>query len=89
MKLEKFLLAATAAAVLVFSGCSVEQTKEAKLPDVNVQATEGQMPEYDVDTAEVEVTTEKKDVKVPDVDVSTETKKVDVPDVDVTMPKDK
>ena len=87
------------------SGCSVKQTEEAKLPDVKVTTTEGNLPKYDVDVADVDVKTETKQVEVPDVDVSTKTKtievevpdvdvkkdKVDVkvPDVDVTMPGEK
>lgn len=92
-------------ATVVASGCSVKQTEEAKLPDVKVTTTEGNLPKYDVDVAEVDVKTETKQVEVPDVDVSTKTKtievevpdvdvkkdKVDVkvPDVDVTMPGEK
>lgn len=49
------------------AACDVDQTKEAELPEVEVK--DGQMPEYDVDTAEVEVGTEKKTIEVPDVDV--------------------
>lgn len=49
------------------AACDVDQTKEAELPEVEVR--EGQMPEYDVDTAEVEVGTEEKTIEVPTVDV--------------------
>jgi hypothetical protein len=34
------------------AACSVEQTEEGELPDVDVQG--GQLPEYDVDAADVE-----------------------------------
>ena len=90
---------------LAATGCSVKQTEEAKLPDVKVTTSEGNMPKYDVDVADVEVKGEKKTVDVPDVDVgsekktvevnvpdvdtSTEKKEITVPDVDVTMPEDK
>ncbi|WP_017664446.1 hypothetical protein [Porphyrobacter sp. AAP82] len=47
--------------------CDVDQTKEAELPEVEVKG--GQMPEYDVEPAEVEVKTEKKTIEVPTVDV--------------------
>ena len=59
-------------ATLSLVACDVEQTEEGSLPDVDVEG--GNMPEYDVDTA--------------DVDVGTKEKTVTVPDVDVTMPDD-
>jgi hypothetical protein len=59
------------ALLTVFStGCRVRQTEEGKLPDVDVSAEGGKMPEYDVDAADVDVKTEKREVTVPDVDVN-------------------
>ncbi|GAB6388176.1 hypothetical protein [Stutzerimonas marianensis] len=57
---------------LGMAGCDVEKTEEGEMPEVNVEG--GKMPEYDVDT--------------PDVDVGTKEKTVTVPDVDVDMPDD-
>ena len=51
------------------NACDVDQTKEAKAPEVDV--TGGQMPEYNVTTPDVNVTTEKKTVEVPTVSVKT------------------
>ncbi len=62
------------AAILSASACDVDQTKEAKLPEVEVNTSEGQMPEFDVDG--------------PTVNVGTETKTIEVPTVDVDGPKD-
>ena len=50
------------------AACDVDQTQEGELPEVEV--TGGQMPEYDVETADVDVGTEKKTVEVPDVDIT-------------------
>lgn len=50
------------------AACDVDQTKEAELPEVDVKG--GQMPEYDVETADVDVGTKKTEVEVPDVDVT-------------------
>ena len=72
---------------LVASGCSVSQTEEGKLPDVKVTTTEGNLPKYDVDVADVELKKETKQVDLPDIDVGTETKTVEVPDVDVSQEK--
>jgi len=54
------------------AACDVDQTKEGELPNVEVEG--GQVPEFDVETA--------------DVDVGTKTTTVEVPDVDVNMPDD-
>ena len=72
----KNILAAFAATGFALSlvACDVDQTEEAEMPDVDVSAEEGNMPEFDVETA--------------DVDVGTEEVTVDVPDVDVEMPDD-
>lgn len=51
-------------------GCRVTQTEEGEMPDVDVQAEGGKLPEYDVDAADVEVKTEERTVTVPDVDVT-------------------
>lgn len=79
----------TAASILmVFSlgACSVEQTEEGEMPDVNVEG--GEMPEYDVDAADVDVGTDTATITVPDVDVSTDTATATIPDVDVNPPAD-
>ena len=55
------------------AACNVDQTQEGELPDVDVNASGGQMPEFDVDGPEVNVGTENRTVEVPTIDV-------DVPD---------
>ena len=53
------------------TGCRVRQTEEGELPDVDVSAEGGKLPEYDVDAADVDVKTEKREIEVPtDVDVN-------------------
>jgi len=52
------------AAFLSTSACDVDQTKEGKLPEVEVNASGGQMPEFDVDAPTVNVGTEKKTIEV-------------------------
>ncbi len=61
-------------AFLSASACDVDQTKEGSLPEVEVNASGGQMPEFDVDA--------------PSVNVGTETRTIEVPTVDVDSPKD-
>lgn len=62
--------AALLVAALGLAACDVEQTEEGSLPDVDIEAEAGSMPEYDVDTADVDVGTKEKTVTVPDVDVT-------------------
>jgi hypothetical protein len=50
------------------AACDVDQTQEGELPDVEV--TGGQMPEYDVETADIDVGTKEETVEVPDVDIT-------------------
>ena len=58
------------APVLAFglAACSVEQTEEGEVPDVDVEG--GALPEYDVDAADVDVGTDTATVTVPDVDIN-------------------
>ncbi|MBB3034269.1 hypothetical protein [Alteriqipengyuania lutimaris] len=61
--------AALGTAALALAGCDVEQTEEAEMPEVEG----GNMPEYDVDTADV------------DVDTDTTTEEIEVPTMDVDV----
>lgn len=66
--MNKTLTVLTAAAALGLAACEVEQTEEGEMPQVDVEG--GQLPEYDVDPAEVEFGTEERTITVPDVDVN-------------------
>jgi uncharacterized lipoprotein len=72
--------------VLPLAACQVRQTEEGELPEIDVQG--GNMPEYDVDTADVEIGTRETDVTVPDIDVTTEERTITVPDIDVRSPEE-
>ena len=56
---------------------------EFEAPEVDVEATGGELPDLDVDTADIDVGTEPATVEVPDVDVDTEEVDVDLPTIDV------
>ena len=66
----KRLIAASLIApfALGLAACDVDQTKEGEMPEV--QVTGGQLPEYDVETADVEVGTKETTVEVPDVKIT-------------------
>ncbi|MFL1894941.1 hypothetical protein ACJRPK_04510 [Aquimarina sp. 2-A2] len=87
MKKQLLLLAILSATLI---SCDVNQKKEAKLPDVDVDidAEEGQLPTYDVDWADVNVGTKTKTIKVPKVVVVMEEEEVEVPYIDLDMPNE-
>jgi hypothetical protein len=62
-------IAVMAAACFGLAACDVDQTQEGELPDVDVNATGGEMPEYNVEGPEVNVGTENVTTEVPTVDV--------------------
>jgi len=70
----KTALLAAAATTMMFalSACQVDKTQEGEMPDVRVEG--GQLPAYEVETAEV--------------DVGTRTTEVEVPTAEVVMPDD-
>jgi|SoiMethySBSTD1v2_1073268.scaffolds.fasta_scaffold94380_3 hypothetical protein len=73
---------AVAALALPLTACTVKKTEEGELPKVEG----GKLPEYEVQPAEVQVSSTPVEVTVPDVDVSTEKKTVEVPKVEIKSP---
>ena len=71
MKTRKFL-SLLVAPLFAFglAACDVDQTEEGSLPDVDVEG--GQVPEYDVDAADVDVGTDTQQVITPDIDIQNE-----------------
>lgn len=61
------VVAALGALAFGLAACDVDQTEEGELPEVNVEG--GNLPEFDVDTADVDVRTEERTVEVPVIDV--------------------
>lgn len=68
--LKSAALAVALGSVLTLGACTAEKTQEGELPDVDVSAEGGQLPAYEVETADVEVGTKQTEVTVPDVDVT-------------------
>lgn len=71
-----------------FAACDVDKTEKGESPelDVDVDADPGELPEYDVDWANVTVDTRTKTVTVPKVVIVQEEEQVEVPYVDISMP---
>jgi hypothetical protein len=59
------------AVALGLAACTVDQTEEGELPDVDVDA--GELPEYDVQPADVDVNWDTTTVRTPDIDITTDT----------------
>ncbi len=96
-KMTAFALCALCSTTIaVFVGCDIDQTKEARLPDVDVDADAGNLPEYEIKKTEegrlpsVDVDVSggqlpEYDVEMADVDVGTTTETVKVPKVKVVV----
>ncbi len=55
--------------MFALSACDVEKTQEGEMPEVEVTSEGGQLPEYDVETAEVEMGTETRTIEVPTAEI--------------------
>lgn len=66
--MRKFISVAALGVIgMSLAACDVEQTEEAELPEV--ETTGGNLPEYDVDAADIDVGMEEQTVEVPTIDV--------------------
>ena len=79
-------VAAVALAIFAFYMVDVDQTQEARLPDVDVSVEEGQLPEFDVDVGEIAVGETEVEIEVPEVEVTTTTETVTVPTLSIDPP---
>ena len=64
----------------------VDTRGDFELPDIDVDAEGGNIPEMEVRAPEVEIGSEEVDVTVPDIDVNTEEKRFNIPTVDIEKP---
>ena len=67
--MKNFVKALAALGCLGIAACDVDQTQEGELPEVEVNATEGEMPAYEVEGPEVNIGTENTVVETPTIDV--------------------
>ena len=71
--MNKMIKVLVGASCLALVACDVDQTQEGNLPDVDVNASGGQLPEFNVEGPDVNIGTENTTVQVPTIDV-------DIPD---------
>ena len=75
-----------AATIFTVTGCTVDQTKSAKAPDVDVDVDPGRWPKYNVKWADVDVGTTTKTITVPKLEWKREETQVQVPYIDINAP---
>lgn len=73
---------------MALQSCKMNKEESGFLPDVDfdVKADSGELPEYDVQWADIDISTTTKTVKVPKVVVVMEEEEVEVPVIDLDMP---
>jgi len=76
--------------LLVTLSCNVKKEESGELPDVDidVDAEAGNLPEYEVNWADVDVGTKTRTVEVPKVMVVMEEEEVEVPYITMDMPNE-
>lgn len=72
----------------LISSCNLKKEEKGEMPDLDVDVTAdaGELPEYEVNWADIEVGTTTKMVEIPKVIVVMEEEEVEVPVLDVDMP---
>ncbi len=75
-------------AISLIASCNVKKEEKGEMPevDVDVTANSGELPEYEVNWADINVGTTTKMVSVPKVVIVMEEEEVEVPVIDVEMP---
>ncbi|MFD0798382.1 hypothetical protein ACFQZJ_12995 [Maribacter chungangensis] len=84
--MKKLLLLGLSLGIL--SACNIKKEEKGEMPDMDVDVTAdaGELPEYDVNWADVNVGTTTKTLDIPKVVVVMEEETVEVPFIDVDMP---
>lgn len=74
--------------ITVLSACNIKKEEKGELPDVDIDVTAdaGELPEYDINWADINVGTKTKTLDIPKVVVVMEEETVEVPYIDVKMP---
>ena len=87
MKTFMTVAAVAVAGVAIWLGVAlvdIDQTEEARLPDVDISVEGGNMPEFEAEVGSIEVTEET--MTVPDVEVTVEETEVTVPGLEIVSP---
>lgn len=84
----KKLIITCLTATFLLTSCNIKKEEKGALPevDVDVSADSGNLPEYDINWADVDVSTTTRTVEIPNLVVVMEEEEVEVPVIDVNMP---
>ena len=77
------VIVALVVAAFAFGLVNIDQLSGGKVPTVNVEATGGEVPKFDVKTADIDVGQKEETVKVPTVDVGSTDTQVTLPTISV------
>ncbi|NSX55910.1 hypothetical protein [Parasulfitobacter algicola] len=80
------VIAVVAVAAVAFYMVDIDQTEEARLPDVSIDIEGGQIPEYEAEVGSISVGETTVEVEVPEVQVTTNTEEVTIPTLNVSPP---
>lgn len=85
----KKILSIVCVASMMFS-CNIEKKKDGELPtvDVDIETEAGELPDYDIAWADINIGTTTKTVEIPKLVIVMEEEEVEVPYIDVDMPDD-
>lgn len=89
MKNSALVIGGIAAVIVIAIGVymiDIDQTEQARLPDVELKVDGGNLPKFDANVGSVSITEEEVSVEVPEVKVTTEEKTFKVPGLKVTPP---
>ncbi|MBD3665909.1 hypothetical protein [Sulfitobacter aestuariivivens] len=90
MKTGLAILGGVAAVAVIAAGIymvDIDQTQEARLPDVDVSVEGGQLPAFDAEVGTIQLSEEEVTVEVPEVEVTMEETTVTVPGISIEPPK--
>ncbi len=91
MKTSASVIAIVVAAAAIGFGIymvDINQTEEARLPDVDVSVEGGNLPEFDAEVGTISVGSTEETVTVPDIEITTQEATVTLPTIDVDAPEE-
>jgi hypothetical protein len=82
------VLIAVALVLIAAWAIDVDTSGKFKAPEIVADVKPGELPDVDVDTADIDIREKKAEVNIPDVDVNMKKTEVPYPSVDVQSPEE-
>ncbi len=86
--MKSFIVPLLALTMIMTTSCNIDKKGQTELPEVDVDVEEGNLPEFDVNWADIDVSTATRTVEVPKVVIVMEEEEVEVPTIDIDMPNE-